>query len=157
MERLSTRAVVAATIVLVFVMGCRQHVDQALPAAHATTDLSSLGPNKTSGRAERVAFKGIELYSWQNQSGQWCFSLLYGTNRDKSYREVTASELTLVGVTNLKKRLNALAEGESVFWLTGTADGPKDGNPPLTQPPDQVAEEVITYCRQRHITVHVTN
>ncbi len=67
-------------------------------------------------RAAKPAFKGIELYSWNPGDGKWHFSLLPGTNREKTLPEITNSEVTIVGIDNLRQRLSTLAKGEIVFW-----------------------------------------
>jgi len=67
-------------------------------------------------RAAKPAFKGIELYSWNPGDGTWHFSLLPGTNRQKTSSEITNSEVAIVGIDNLKQRLSALAKGEIIFW-----------------------------------------
>lgn len=66
--------------------------------------------------ADEPAFKGMELYSWKPTDGDWHFSLLPGTNRQKSVSEVTKPEYTIVGVDHLKQKLAVLVKGESVFW-----------------------------------------
>ena len=67
-------------------------------------------------RAAQPAFKGMELYSWKPAGKGWCFSLLPGTNREKSLGEITDPEQAIEGVEPLKRKLAALAKGESVFW-----------------------------------------
>ncbi len=62
------------------------------------------------------AFKGMELYSWKPVGEDWYFSLLVGTNREKSEEEIKTPENTIVGWEALKKRLEQLAAGEQVFW-----------------------------------------
>ncbi|MCP4608155.1 MAG: hypothetical protein GY845_05515 [Planctomycetes bacterium] len=156
MKHLPVRTLVAIVVSVVFSAGCAEPMNQAGPTAGISTNLSALGPELIGDRAERPAFKGIELYSWQNGSGQWCFSLLYGTNRNKFYREVTSPELTILGLKELKTRLGSLAKGESVFWLAGTFDEPKDASPKLTQPPEDIIKQVVAYGKQQDVAVHVT-
>ncbi len=62
-------------------------------------------------------FKGVELYSWRDvASGQCRHSLLPGTNRNKHLAEITAADTAIVDMTQLKKRVALLAEGEQVVW-----------------------------------------
>ncbi len=62
--------------------------------------------------------KGVELYSWREPGyEQWRFSLLPGTNRNKTLAEVKAPEHTIVTVEALKQQLAHLAVGEYVFWI----------------------------------------
>ena len=67
-------------------------------------------------REAKPAFKGMELYSWKPEGKEWHFSVLEGTNRNKTTEEITSPDETIVGVAVLKKRLTRLAVGENVFW-----------------------------------------
>src|SRR6185503_10043345 len=62
-------------------------------------------------RAEQTAFKGMELYSWQNKDGGWQYAILEGTNRNKTLEEVQATPLDLQGV---KVAIAQMAVGESL-------------------------------------------
>jgi hypothetical protein len=64
-------------------------------------------------RAEEKAFKGIELYSYPNSDDQWVFSVLSGTNRIKTYQEVTGQSLN---INQLENCFCKLAVGESIKW-----------------------------------------
>ena len=70
------------------------------------------------------ATKGYELYSW-HVNREWYFSLLTGTNRIKSYQEITAGEnvigdawikLTVRGVDDLVAVLDQLPPGTHLVW-----------------------------------------
>jgi hypothetical protein len=74
-------------------------------------------------RPAQKAFKGIELYSWQDSKGNWLFALLPGTNRLKSEAEVKKQENQIPGVEELEKHFTRLAEGEQVFWFHGNLKG----------------------------------
>jgi len=68
-------------------------------------------------RAEKPAFKGIELYSWtEGETKEWRFSLLRGTNRLKKPAEIMDPKTMIKTLDELKTRLSALAVGEQVFW-----------------------------------------
>jgi len=69
-----------------------------------------------SERARQPAFKGMELYSWRPEGGDWHFSLLVGTNREKVVSEITKPQNVIAGIAQLKARLSALARSESVLW-----------------------------------------
>ena len=43
------------------------------------------------------SMKGYELYSWKSR-GEWLFSLLIGTNRLKTFREVSSRKIRVPGV-----------------------------------------------------------
>jgi hypothetical protein len=88
-------------------------------------------------RASKPAFKGMELYSWKPAGGNWYFSLLHGTNRQKDVSEITKPEVTILGIDNLKQRLAKLAEGESVSWSNMA-------NEPV---PPEVIDDLDHFCR----------
>jgi hypothetical protein len=87
-------------------------------------------------RVEKSAFKGMELYSWKPEGKDWHFSLLVGTNRQKSDEEIRKSEQAIVGMDELKKRLAKLAEGEQVFWKNLAKE-------PI---PEQTAKDLKSFC-----------
>lgn len=66
-------------------------------------------------RHTEKSFKGVELYSWKNSNGEWMFSLVPGTNRNKTEAEVKKSQIS--GPEELAKRFSQLAEGEQIFWF----------------------------------------
>ncbi|MCP4092267.1 MAG: hypothetical protein GY747_02370 [Planctomycetes bacterium] len=68
-------------------------------------------------RATEPAFKGMEMYSWFD-SGVWNFSLMVGTNRQKSDSEIRDPGRALIGTMALKSELAALAEGGVCFGAT---------------------------------------
>ena len=65
-----------------------------------------------SERSEELAFKGMELYSWQSEAGEWQYAILVGTNRNKTLDEVRATSLDLQEV---KATIEKLAINESLF------------------------------------------
>ncbi len=70
--------------------------------------------------------KGYELYSWL-QDGQWHFTLITGTNRNKTLEEIISSEdiifedgwvqIHVEGVDAIKAVLGKLPPGEEILWL----------------------------------------
>ena len=72
------------------------------------------------GQVPQRGLKGYELYSWQSD-GKWHYSILTGTNRNKTYEEITSQKPVLVGDTALRAALRKLPRGEEVFWMS---DGP---------------------------------
>lgn len=83
----------------------------------AILTLSCARPEANSRRAERPRFKGVELYSWQDEGGAWTFALVDGTNRPKSADEVRSSPERIAGFDALEAAFSRLAIGEQVFWL----------------------------------------
>jgi hypothetical protein len=68
-------------------------------------------------REEKPRFKGVELYSWKDNGGDWMFAMVSGTNRLKTEKEVKAAPNQFKGDGDLKKALARLAVGELVIWI----------------------------------------
>jgi len=115
-------------------------------AGSSPADASEQGDREPVRNAAPM-FKGVELYSWKDsKSGEWCFSLLPGTNRMKTYREVTDPLFTKKGADALKKALATLAIGEQVLWFNTIDKMQPVGNPHLTFPPESMMKELSDYC-----------
>jgi hypothetical protein len=55
-----------------------------------------MAPTSISDLSASTSMKGYELYSWREKSsGDWYFALLPGTNRLKTYDEITAPQTQL--------------------------------------------------------------
>lgn len=93
------------------------------------------------------SMKGYELYSW-NVRGEWYFSLLVGTNRLKTNKEVTSSKVRVKGIEALKILLNQLASGEEVSWSAVLVSR-------MNLPPDKIIQEIKIYCEGRDIILRV--
>jgi hypothetical protein len=91
--------------------------------------------------------KGYELYSWP-LDGEWQFVLLTGTNRLKTFAEVSSSDGVVQGVEALKGELARLPEGESVFWSAWRVAG-------THMPPDGMVDAVRRYCEEIGVEFHV--
>lgn len=85
--------------------------DSRFTRASLGAALALLGALGAAGADEPL--KGYELYSWR-PSAQLEFSLVAGTNRDKSADEIRAAPLTLGQVLTL---IGELPRGSSVAWL----------------------------------------
>ncbi len=89
------------------------------------------------------AFKGMELYSWQDNDGSWVFSIMLGTNRLKTVSEVKENPLNM---RDVKTEFCQMATGEQVFWMAN-ARYPATGEPQaFPYPPEVVAEEIETFA-----------
>jgi hypothetical protein len=72
------------------------------------------------------SMKGYELYSWPEDS-QWHFTLITGTNRNKTLEEIVSSaniisedgwvQIHVVGVDAIKTVLSRLPQNEFILWL----------------------------------------
>lgn len=108
----------------------------------------------TPTRSTQKAGKGIELYSWKGEAGDWRFALLPGTNRVKYTNEVTAKATDLEGI---KSGLSHLAVGEEVFWTNRLDPGTGDEGSGLTfsLPPDDMVQAVKKTAEEYQLHLHV--
>lgn len=90
-----------------------------------------------------TSMKGWELYSW-SVDGVWSYSLLVGTNRNKTLDEVQDPITRLADVAALKKQLARLAKGELVFWVMRDIAG-------LSLPPEEVIYDIRAFCAQQEL------
>lgn len=93
-------------------------------------------------------FKGFEMYSWST-GATWHYSILPGTNRNKTANEVRESGITLTNLTQLESALGKLAPNCEVFWFN-IVDG-KTSLPEFSYPHQAVVNEVKKYADRRHI------
>ncbi|MBI5295373.1 MAG: hypothetical protein HY869_07840 [Chloroflexi bacterium] len=91
--------------------------------------------------------KGYELYSWE-QDGQWYFSVLIGTNREKTLDEIQASDVTLKGIDGLKAVLESIPSGQYVTWTAGES---------LALPPEEVIQQVRDICKARGLELSLAD
>ena len=105
--------------------------------------------------------KGYELVSWQ-AGGEWNFTLITGTNREKSFDELTMAgnevnsdgyvKFTVTGVDDLLKILALLSQGEQVIWSGMALEGEvPEGTLYFTYPPDEIIQQVSDFCSSRNI------
>lgn len=78
-------------------------------------------------KALPTSMKGYEIYCWfDEEQDSWRYTLITGTNRLKTYKEITAEEdtitsggwvkITVTGEDALKALLARLPEGEEIVW-----------------------------------------
>ena len=91
--------------------------------------------------------KGYELYSWQD-SGQWYFAVLAGTNRDKTIEEIRAPATSVKGENALEAIIRTLPSGQFVTWRGAGWDG-------LAYPPESVIERVKQLCAELGVQFYV--
>ena len=103
-------------------------------------------------RAEQTAFKGLELYSWQDENGTWQYSILEGTNRNKTLEEVQAIPLDLQGA---KAAIAKMAVGESLFWMNRVQDAASGQMSQLLFPPDEVVDELQEFAREKQVELYL--
>jgi len=103
-------------------------------------------------RARQAAFKGMELYSWQNKDGEWQYAVLMGTNRNKTLEEVQAMPLDLQGV---KIAIAQMAVGESVFWMNNVYDTATGQILNLPLPPKAIVNEITDFARDKQVALYI--
>lgn len=94
------------------------------------------------------SMKGYELYSWQ-VGDNWYFTLITGTNRIKTYEEITSDEniesdwvkITVKGVNSIKEILSRLPKNEWVSWSNSRL-------PQFTLPNEEMVEDIKNYCEK---------
>ena len=112
------------------------------------------------------SLKGYELYSWLEGS-QWRFTLITGTNRNKTPEEITSQgdfisetgwiKISVAGIEPLKIVLSKLAEGESVIWLANLwATGPGTGIK-IELPPAQIKQDIKEYADKRLLDFQIAS
>jgi hypothetical protein len=101
--------------------------------------------------------KGYELYSWQEDS-QWHFTLITGTDRNKTLEEITANDdfiseagwvrVQVAGVEAIETVLSKLPQNEEVFWLAGMRDQTEQTNINMQLPPADIINAIKEYAGQ---------
>lgn len=90
--------------------------------------------------------KGYELYSWQDSS-QWRFSLLVGTNREKTLDEIKSTDTVLLDVDALISALEKVPSGQYITWLSKET---------LSFPPDDIIKKVEQVCKDKGLILNIT-
>ena len=90
------------------------------------------------------SMKGYELYRWQ-EGGQWKFSIMVGTNREKSLEEIQSAETSFSGVEELTVALERMPEGQYVTWSSRET---------LSFPPEDIIEQVEKICEEQGLILN---
>jgi hypothetical protein len=117
-------------VLLSFLPGCDRHGTPAEQQETVSTDSIKDG--------SLTSMKGWELYSWQQQY-EWYFALVIGTNRVKTFEEISSDTVAAAGVEALRVKLRQLAENQSVFWTAHRV-------PNTIMPPTEIIDQVKAYC-----------
>jgi len=129
---------------------------QVLESLQQAGKLTPVGP-ATMGKLPH-SMKGYELYSW-SEDGGWRFTLITGTNRNKTLEEVTQDvdtisrdgwvHICMVGADAIKAVLSRLPQDEHVMWLgrLWTEQAPEKGVT-ITLPTGPIVEELREHASQ---------
>ena len=90
------------------------------------------------------SMKGYELYSWQD-GNQWTFSLLVGTNREKTLEEIKSAEALFSGVDALLSALERIPQGQYITWSSKET---------LAFPPDDIIAQVEEACNDQGLILN---
>lgn len=103
------------------------------------------------------SLKGYELYSWSTDD-LWHFTLITGTNRNKTLKEITSIEDTVskdgwvtihvVGVDAVKTVLSKIPQNEFVIWLASMREQTGQTDSIIRLPPGQIIDAVKEHARQ---------
>lgn len=91
------------------------------------------------------SMKGYELYSWQD-GGQWKFSILIGTNREKPLDEIKSAGAAISGVDELKSTLEQIPAGQYITWSTRET---------LSFPPEDIRNQVEQTCEDEGLILNI--
>lgn len=83
------------------------------------------------------SMKGYELYSWE-ENDQWRFSLLVGTNREKTIDEIKSADTVLPDVDTLTSTLEKIPSGQFITWSSRET---------LSFPPDEIIQQIEQTCK----------
>jgi len=93
------------------------------------------------------SMKGYELYSWQD-GGQWKFSVLLGTNREKTLEEIKSADVVLSGVDELTSTLENIPAGQYITWSSRET---------LAFPPDEIRSQVEQACKDQGLILNIAS
>lgn len=104
------------------------------------------------------SMKGWELYSWPN-GNDWDYSILIGTNRIKTYDEVTTNRIVVIGKDSLKMILDKFPVNENIFWVgQGWLNNIwHDSYGNLSLPDSNTINEIKEYCYQKQLVLAIGN
>jgi len=107
--------------------------------------------------------KGYELYSWESD-GEWIFTLTTGTNRSKSFEEITSTEtkledeyikITVNSTDDLVTLIERLPAGVDLLWSGINLSGEvEEGTMYFTYPPDEVMDRVVEAAVEQGVQLH---
>jgi hypothetical protein len=129
------RVTLCVIILTVFVSGCQSATPK--PTEQVVNPLLPVPGAKT--------MKGYELYSWQ-EGGQWYFSVLIGTNREKTLEEIQAPGAKLKGIEELQPLLESIPAGEYVTWWSRES---------LAFPPEEMFKQVQEICKRQGLELEI--
>ena len=97
----------------------------------------------------QAPMKGYQLFTWK-EKGHWHYSLSPGTNRERTYEEITSKTTVIVGTPEFESELKRLPKGAEVFWHSdappGTRKPASSGPISFKHPSRKRIERLKTHC-----------
>ncbi|HWN97956.1 MAG TPA: hypothetical protein VNS63_01655 [Blastocatellia bacterium] len=97
----------------------------------------------------QAPMKGYQLFTWK-ENGHWHYSLSPGTNRQRSYEEITSKTSVIVGTGKFESALKRLPKGTEVFWHADVPPGTRKpaSNQPISfkHPSRKRIEGIKSHC-----------
>jgi hypothetical protein len=137
---------VAAVVAGGVLAGCRSGETTMPNGSGGSSGSTTTGWSTTASDLVAGSMKGYELYSWQD-GDQWYFSVLVGTNRNKTLDEIRSPGSAFKGAEALEAALKTIPAGQWVTWFSGNT---------LAFPPDEVVAQVQQVCKDRGLNFNVT-
>jgi hypothetical protein len=109
------------------------------------------------------SMKGYELYSW-SQDNQWRFSLITGTNRNKTPEEIISNDDFIsetgwvrisTGADAIKTVLSKVPQNESIAWMVGMPGQITHGSGNITLPEGPTVDTIKEFAEQRGLNLMV--
>ena len=91
------------------------------------------------------SMKGYELYSWE-KNDEWYFSILIGTNREKTLEEIQSPDAVLKGMDELEAALESIPARQYVTW-----SAPE----PLAFPSENLIQQVQKICKEQGLELGI--
>lgn len=111
------------------------------------------------GQTRRAPMKGYELFTWK-EKGHWHYSLLPGTNRERTYEEITAPANVVIGTPEFEDHLKQLPRGSEVLWQSDAPPGIKrpssGGVISFKHPSRKRIERIKSHCEKLGIKLTLT-
>ena len=144
-KKMKNLLVIFLLFCFLFLFGCSKDNSEIIPTQNT--------PNNIEHSAS-----GWELYSWKIED-HWKYSFLIGTNRLKTYEEVTTSKIVVTGEEKLKEILKLFTEGEHITWIgQGWLKRCWQSNfKNLELPPEIILEDIKQYCNEMKLILYVTD
>src|SRR5688572_7450569 len=91
---------------IILITSCNNPPGKEETKNHADSTSKNIAPLKS--------MKGFDLYAWKKH-GNIFFTLLRGTNRNKTSEEIYDTKIAVEGISAIKTKINDIDSGEYIF------------------------------------------